>query len=134
MLRKINLVCVGTLKKDYLRNLDNKYRTSINLITIKESTINHESEAILNAINKVPKSNCILFDLDGKIIYEVTCRDKLCNSLKGDIYFIIGGSDGVNDKVRSRCGTLIKLSDFTYTHQLFRVVALLFINKIMDLK
>lgn len=131
MLRKVNLICVGTLKKEYLNNLCIKYKCSINFIIINESNIYHESRDILNIISKVPKYNCILFDLNGEFISNSMFRDTIFKNLREDIYFIIGGSYGVLDKVRSRCGLCIKLSNFTYTHQVFRIIGILFINSLI---
>ncbi len=129
MLRKINLVCVGTLKKDYLNNIVKKYSPSINILNIKDSDIKKESYEILKTIEKF--SNCILFDLKGEIPEN---KHRVYLNSVDEVTFIIGGSDGVSEEVKKRCRFKLKLSDFTYTHQMFRITSLMFISYIFNLK
>ena len=66
MLRKINLICVGNLKKEYLKNLERNYLSDINLIVIKESNKEIESNEILKILNRFKEKFFVLFDLKGK--------------------------------------------------------------------
>lgn len=129
MLRKINLICVGSLKKSYLKNLEKKYGSNINLIEIRESEINKESEDIINILKNIKDNYSVLFDLNGfepkKILNKI--RNNYFNNK--NICFIIGGSNGVNSILKNYCDELLKLSDFTYNHQIFRICSMIFIRE-----
>ncbi len=131
MLRKVNLICVGNLKKEYLRNLERNYLSDINLIVIKESNKEIESNEILKVLNRFKEKFCVLFDLKGKPSnYYVNRISK--EFYKGlNVFFIIGGSYGVNDNLSKNCDLVLKISDFTYSHQIFRISSILFIRKIL---
>lgn len=131
MLRKVNLICVGNLKKSYLKFLEKKYISNINLINVKDSNKNRESDDILKILNRYSNGFYILFDLEGKesnrFIEEI--RDNYKSNR--DIIFIIGGSYGVSLKLKKSCNLVLKLSDFTYSHQIFRISSVLFIREIL---
>ena len=132
MLRKVNLICVGSLKKDYLKSLEKEYIKNINLINIKESGLESESEEILRHLNKMNNRFSILFDLEGKKLCNNVINDIKENITKGNnVSFIIGGSNGVSNKLKKSCNLLLKLSDLTYTHQIFRISGILFIRKLI---
>lgn len=125
MLREVSLISVGILK-DYFKKIENNYKGKINFINIKESNKRLESNSILNMINKNKNSLYVLFDLNGtKNLNEI---NKIKNINK-HVYFIIGGSEGVCDEVRNKCNYVIKLSDFTYPHQIFKLITLQFVEK-----
>lgn len=120
------MISVGTLK-DYLKKSEENYKGPIDLINIKESNRILESKSILNVINKNKDSLYVLFDLNG--VKDLSEVNELKNVNK-NIYFIVGGSEGVCDEIRTKCNYVIRLSDFTYPHQIFRLIALKFIEKI----
>lgn len=131
MLRKVNLICVGNLKKSYLKSLEEKYISNINLINIKESNKDNESEEILKVLNKYNNGFYVLFDLQGKESNKFTDELKDNYKLNKDIIFIIGGSYGVSLKLKKACHLVLKLSDLTYSHQIFRISSILFIREIL---
>ena len=128
MLRKVTLICVGSLKKRYLKELERAYLDCIHLVTVKDSNINHESEEILKILNGSNNKFCVLFDLKGKRLEE--CLRSIQNGYvtNENIFFIVGGSNGVNESLRRYCNVVVKLSNFTYSHQIFRISSLIFIR------
>ncbi|EFF41431.1 23S rRNA (pseudouridine(1915)-N(3))-methyltransferase RlmH [Mycoplasmopsis alligatoris] len=125
---KINLISVGSLEKKFL-DLYNSYisklpsNVNLNVIEIKERKDNNtqlkkekETELILE---RIPKNSTVyLFSLKGKFYDSV----KFSSFLNEDnITFIIGGSDGVIEE-KFNFATKIKVSDFTFPHQLFKVL------------
>ena len=131
MLRKINLICVGNLKKEYLKNLERNYLSDINLIVIKESNKEIESNEILKILNRFKEKFCVLFDLKGKLAnyYANRISNEFYKGL--NVFFIVGGSYGVNYNLSKNCDLVLKISDFTYSHQIFRISSILFIRKII---
>lgn len=131
MLRKINFICVGGLKKDYLRVLEDKFLGDINLIVVEESNLEVESNSIIKILDRYIDKYSILFDLKGG--YSNCIYDEILHQFNEgyELFFIVGGSNGVNDNLRRRCNLLLKLSDFTYSHQIFRITAIIAIRKIL---
>ena len=82
---------------------------------------------INNLVKNIKKSDYnIGLDLSGKMITSVEFAEKIDNVLprNSNITFIIGGSLGLNDEVRSLCDELISFSKMTFPHQLIRVFLL----------
>ena len=127
----IEVICIGKIKEEYLKNLISDYERRINKylkIIIKElpdsENILDEEERILNNID--PKSYKILLDISGKKIDSVELSNLIDKTFISypKITFIIGGSNGVTDKVRSLVNYRLSFSDLTFPHGLFRGILL----------
>lgn len=137
---KINLICVGSLKEQYLKDSINEYKkrlsryAKIEIFEIKESKVdesninkglNEEGENILKRIKD--NDYLILSDLHGKEISSEEFSVLLSNLInKGvsPINFVIGGTYGLSDDLRKRSNDKICLSKLTFTHQMTRVILL----------
>ena len=123
----IKIICIGKIKEDYLNDLINDYKTRINkyhkieIIELKDSNINEEKNELLKHIN--PKDYNICMDIDGKE-YSSIELSKLINETfsngYGNISFIIGGSDGLDESIKNMCNKRISFSKLTFPHGLFR--------------
>lgn len=127
----IKILCVGKIKESYLDDLINDYKKrigkyiKIEIIELKDD-INYDKE-INNLIKNIKKSDYnIGLDLKGKMYSSVEFADKIDKILpqNSNITFIIGGSLGLNDEVRSLCDELISFSKMTFPHGLFRGILL----------
>ena len=127
----IKILCVGKIKESYLDDLINDYKKrigkyiKIEIIELKDD-INYDKE-INNLIKNIKKSDYnIGLDLSEKMITSVEFADKIDKILpqNSNITFIIGGSLGLNDEVRSLCDELISFSQMTFPHGLFRGILL----------
>ncbi len=131
MLRKVVFVCIGNLKKRYLKELENVYSYGFEIVIIDGKNIDDSSMKILNFINGFKNRFCVLFDIKGKPANQF-CGVVLEKFLDGrDMVFIVGGSDGVNMCLKKYCDLSLKLSDFTYSHQIFRITAMIFVKGIL---
>lgn len=137
---KINLICVGSLKEQYLKDAINEYKkrlsryAKIEIFEIKESKVdesnikkglNEEGENILKRIKD--NDYLVLSDLHGKEISSEEFSVLLSNLInKGvsPINFVIGGTYGLSDDLRKRSNDKICLSKLTFTHQMTRVILL----------
>lgn len=84
-----------------------------------------EAAALLSVIPD--KSHVILLAIEGreKSSEEIAGRMKdLMVSGKGDLAFVIGGSDGVSPKIYDRADELLSFGKITLPHNLARVVLL----------
>lgn len=127
----IKILCVGKIKESYLDDLINDYKKrigkyiKIEIIELKDD-INYDKE-ISNLIKNIKTSDYnIGLDLKGKMYSSVEFADKIDEILpqNSNITFIIGGSLGLNDEVRSLCDELISFSKMTFPHGLFRGILL----------
>lgn len=127
----IKILCVGKIKESYLDELINDYKKrigkyiKIEIIELKDD-VNYDKE-ISNLIKNIKTSDYnIGLDLKGKMYSSVEFADKIDKILpqNSNITFIIGGSLGLNDEVRSLCDELISFSQMTFPHGLFRGILL----------
>ena len=127
----IKILCVGKIKEKYLNDLINDYKTritkyhKIEIIELKDSNITNESNEILNYLNEKDFNICM--DINGKEYTSVELSKIIDNTFTsgyGNITFIIGGSDGINDLVKNKCNLRLSFSKLTFPHGLFRGILL----------
>ena len=127
----IRIICVGKLKEKYLTDFIDDYKTrlskytKIEIIELKDSNINKESEEILKTIND--KDYNIMMDINGKKLDSIGFSkliDKTFSEGYGTIAFIIGASNGVTDEVKNKCNYRLSFSDMTFPHGVFRCILL----------
>lgn len=127
----IKILCAGKIKEDYLDKLIDDYKKrigkyiKIEIVELKDF-VDYDKE-INNLAKNIKKSDYnIGLDLSGKMLTSVEFAEKIDEILprNSNITFIIGGSLGLNDEVRSLCDELISFSKMTFPHGLFRGILL----------
>lgn len=127
----IKILCVGKIKEKYLNDLIDDYKTritkyhKIEIIEIKDTNINDESNELLKRIND--KDYNIYLDIKGDKLNSVELSNLITNIFNdsyGTITFIIGGSNGVNNLVKEKCNKRLSFSCLTFPHGLFRGILL----------
>ena len=126
----INIICVGKIKEQYLKDLIDDYKNriskyhKINIIEILDSNIEKETDAIL----KLLKSNDynISLAIEGKELDSVELANHINNTFNhySTINFIIGESNGLSNEVKNKSNLLLSFSKMTFPHGLFRGVLL----------
>lgn len=126
----IKIICVGKIKEQYLKDAIFEYKKRISkyhkieIIELQDTTIEEEGSSILKVIND--KDYIITLEIDGKMIDSVMFSKKIEMLFveNPNITFIIGGSDGLSDKVKNKSNLKLSFSKMTFPHQLFRVILL----------
>ena len=139
----INIVCIGKIKENYLKDAINEYSKRLSkyckltILELPDEKIpdklneslsneikNKESNAILNHIKK--DSYIICLDLTGKELSSEEFSKNIENlSLQtSNITFVIGGSLGLSSDLLKKAHQKICFSKMTFPHQLFRVLLL----------
>jgi 23S rRNA (pseudouridine1915-N3)-methyltransferase len=127
----IKILCIGKIKEKYLNDLINDYKMritkyhKIEIIELKDSNIEKESEEILRTIND--KDYNIMMDINGKRLDSIEFSkliDKTFSEGYGTITFIIGASNGVTEDVKNKCNYRLSFSDMTFPHGVFRCILL----------
>ncbi len=133
----INIIAVGKLKRDEYKTLTDDYLKrigrfqKINLIEVKDEdcdanaalAVKREGEAILAKLHE----GCYVIACDPRGVRMSSEQfaekfEKLYNSSVNNICFVIGGSAGLSDEVKARADLMLSFSDFTFAHNLFRVI------------
>lgn len=132
----IKILCVGKTKKkwllegekEYLEKLKKHVRVEFEIIEAqstgnREQIIEKESFKIKKRLNNEFLN--ILMDVVGKEINSESFAKVLkMGEIKGKICFIIGGSYGVNERIKNMVDARISLSKMTFVHEMIRVFLL----------
>lgn len=140
----INIVCVGKIKENYLRDAIAEYSKrlskfcNLNIIELADEKLpaklndsiineikNKECNKIIQAIKK--DSYIICLDLKGKEFSSEEFSQKIDNialNFNSSITFVIGGTLGLNQEILSLESEKICFSKMTFPHQLIRVFLL----------
>ena len=140
----INIVCVGKLKEEYIKNAINEYSKrlskycSLNFIELQDEKLPNklndslideikqkEASKIINHIKK--DSYIICLDLKGKELSSEDFSKKIDDialNFNSSITFVIGGTLGLTDDVLNLANEKLCFSKMTFPHQLIRVFLL----------
>ena len=133
----IKIIVVGSIKEKYFKEAILEYQkriskyTKLEIIEVKDYDLDNpelnmekEKEAILKYLT--PKDYIISLAIEGK---EMSSSDFAFNldrwtMQKGNITFIIGGSNGLSKKIKDISDYQLSFSKMTFPHQLFRIILL----------
>lgn len=138
----LKIICIGKMKEKSMKDILLEYEkklskfAKIEIIELIDEKIPDnasiqelekikkiESDKIINAIDKIGKTNIFLCDLCG---IEYTSKE-LSNVIEASfqtsstITFVIGGSLGVSKELKNKANKSICFSKLTFPHQLFRI-------------
>ena len=138
----VKLICIGKLKESYLRDAQAEYQKrlgafcKIEVIELAEyrlpdnpsdaqieKGLTEEGKVILAKASGTLIPMCI----EGKMLSSTQLADRISKlALEGEstLSFIIGGSFGLSDEVKSRGSLKLSMSPMTFPHQLARVMLL----------
>lgn len=133
----IKIISVGKIKEKYIKDGINEYLkrlskyAKVEIIEVedeeyneKDKSLSRESESILKYINN--KDFIITLEIDNKEIDSVELSSLINDTLNhnSNITFIIGGSYGLHDNIKSISNYKLSFSKLTFPHQLFRLMLL----------
>ena len=131
---KILFLGIGKTKHKYLTEGIERYKklispyAAVEEIYLKEEDnkpdpVNTESEKLEKNIPKNYYS--VLLDVEGKMVsseyLSKIIKNKRDSSVPG-IVFLIGGSNGVSEKLKTKCDAKLSFSKLTFTHQMIRLI------------
>ena len=132
----IKIITVGKIKEKYYVEAVNEYLkrlskyTKIDLIEVKDEdfdiskTLLKEKENIFKYIDD--KDYVITLEIEGEELDSISLSKKISDIQinNSNISFIIGGSYGLHEDIKSRSDYKLSFSKLTFPHQLFRVILL----------
>jgi len=118
---------VEDLLTKYISQIENFYK--INIINISFQTKKIQKNLYEKEYRKalsIIKPGSILISLDesGNNYSSINFSKKMKFWIEeySNIYFIIGGPDGLSDEVKDKSGSILSLSKLTFPHQLAKVI------------
>ena len=138
---KVSIICVGKIKEKFFTDAIKEYSKRISRFAdfeitelpderIPDNASEKESEQIKfregeKILSKIdPRSYVISLCIEGKTLDSVELANTMRNAYQtaNRITFIIGGSLGLSDKVKSHSDLKLSFGRMTLPHQLMRVV------------
>ena len=129
---KLKLISVGKIRNSNLNSLIKDYKTRINYdakletYEIKDSNKKEEAKKIIELIDKI-KDNIFVFALaeEGTELTSIELAKKLKQiSLTRTIVLIVGGPEGLSEKIKNKSDIVLSLSNMTFTHEMCRLFLL----------
>lgn len=126
----INIICVGKLKDKYLVQMADDYLTRLTkyhkvvVTELKDSNIKAEGDLILKLLNN--RDFIITMEIGGKNLSSVELSELIDKTFINypNITFIIGGSDGIDERVLGKSNYRLSFGRNTYPHGVFRCLLL----------
>jgi len=135
----IKIIAIGKIKEQYLKDAIKEYEKRLSpfctfsIIELSAEQINDESlcekykeieaDRILQAIK--PDSYIITLEIKGKMFSSEEFARKIkeiSNEGVNDVSFIIGGANGLHQKVSAIANLKLSFSNMTFTHQMIRLL------------
>ncbi len=133
----IKIICVGKIKEKFFKQAIEEYQkrlskyTKLQIIEVEDVNLPNETlikqkEAELIEKNIIEKDYVITMEIEGNELSSIELSKKLeqLEQTNPNITFIIGGSYGLDDKIKKRSNYKLSFSKLTFPHQLFRVILL----------
>lgn len=132
----INILCVGKIKESFYRDAVNEYAKRLtrfckfNVTEVGECRLEgNDIKKVIdvegkNLVSKL-KGYVIVLDLGGDMLSSVELADKIQTLQTGgvsEITFVIGGSYGLSNEIKSKANCTLCFGKMTYPHQLMRVI------------
>jgi len=130
------IICIGKIKESYITDGINEYLKRINgftkceIVELKEintpDILRNIKEEGIEILSKIKDNDFVItLEILGKEMDSVELSKYLSNLKvygESNICFIIGGSNGLSDDVKSRSNYKLSFSKFTFPHQLMRLI------------
>ena len=131
----MKIICVGKVKEKFFVDAIEEYSKRISkyikleIIEIPDEAnesiaMKKEGEKILSKIKD--NDYVVILEIEGNILTSLEFAKKIDNNFNSNknLTFVIGGSYGLDESVKSRSDYKLSFSKFTFPHQLFRVILL----------
>ena len=143
-MQKITLISVGRLKEEFFKAAEKEYAKrlggfcdlkiiEVNRQQLPSNPTDGQIETALLAeaeeiINKIPKgSEIVTLCIEGKLYSSEdlsTLIESNANIGSGSMTFIIGGSFGLSEAIKSKSKVRLSMSKMTFPHRLARIMLL----------
>ena len=133
----IRIICIGKIKEEFFKEAILEYKkrlskyTLVEIIELEDEKIDDSKIAISREAEKIKKvlkdkEYIITLEIEGNQLSSVEFSKKLEKTFieNSNITFIIGGSHGLSEEIKSKSNFKLSFSKMTFPHQMFRVILL----------
>ncbi len=128
-MKKLKIITVGRIKEDFFLSAEKEYLKRLKgfcdpeVIEVKDFPPEKRDEECEGIIEKL-KGFVILTAIEGKLVTSEDFSRIIDKAYLGadTVSVVIGGSTGVNDKVRAAADETVSFGRVTYPHRLMRVI------------
>ncbi len=120
----VKLICVGDLKESYLREAAAEYEKRLGAYCRLTTVVVKDDTKILPL---PPRSYKIALCVEGKQLSSPELASHIASVQSrgySEIILIIGGADGMDEKIKDECDFKLSFSKMTFPHPLMRVILL----------
>lgn len=129
-MKKIKILCVGKIKEKFIDLGIDEYKKRLSrfcdlkIVELSDErgdvAVKKESDALLKSMS----GRVVLMDVEGKLVTSPQLSELIENSYltSPEVTFVIGGSEGVDERVKARADERISFGRVTYPHQLMRLI------------
>src|SRR3989338_2727249 len=121
---RIHLITIGKVKERYIQDGINEFLKrlqpfcKLEILELKDEGIEKESKKLEKYIGQ----NTFILHEKGKQFSSEEFSGFLKNKSQSEIIFIIGGHDGISEKIKQKnSGRLISMARMTFTHEMARL-------------
>ena len=131
----MKIICVGKVKEKFFVDAIKEYSkriskyTKLEIIEVADEALESvamkkEGERIFSKIKD--NDYVVTLEIEGNSLSSLEFAKKIDNNFNSNknLTFVIGGSYGLDDSVKSRSDYKLSFSKFTFPHQMFRVLLL----------
>ena len=132
---EISIITICNKKDNNLEDLISKYTSQIaKFYKISIINISFQTKKIQKNLYEKEYRKALSIIKPGSVLISLDESGSNCNSIDfskkmqfwieeySNIYFIIGGPDGLSDEVKDKSGSILSLSKLTFPHQLAKVI------------
>ncbi len=123
---KIRILSIGTIKEPFAKEWINEYLKrftkycNLEFLEIKESNKKQEGEELLKRIKE--DDFVIVLDFRGNQVSSEELAQVIKKEImQKNISFIIGGPEGLSEKILNKAHLKLSFSRMTFTHQMIRL-------------
>ena len=133
----IKIIAIGKIKEQFYKDAIEEYikrlskYTEVSIIELEDKkttdkvvALREEEKRIIKYVN--PKDYIVSLAIEGKELDSIEFANKIdsIHNNYNNITFIIGGSCGLSNEIKSKSNMLLSFSKLTFPHQLFRIILL----------
>lgn len=129
-MKKVTVVCVGKIKEEFIRDGIAEYAKRISryarlgFVELKDFPPPDEARRESDLIIEKLEGFVVLLDIGGKLLSspDLAAEMERAYQKSPQITFVIGGSEGVDGRVKKRSDLLLSFGRVTFPHQLMRLM------------
>jgi 23S rRNA (pseudouridine1915-N3)-methyltransferase len=122
---RIRILAVGKVRKNWVREgltMYLKRLPGLTVLELRESSPEREAEALLAELRG--DEQLVALSEEGQPLGSAQLAERLHDSGSSRLAFVIGGADGLTQRLKQRAAWTLSLSPLTFPHDLARLLLL----------